>query len=677
MAYKTPGVYVEEISKFPPSVAQVATAIPAFIGYTEKAIDKDGNSLAYEPTKINSLAEYELLFGGPWEPPHYVYTLDGDGNVDVTVQKFYLYESLRSFYDNGGGDCYIVSVGDYDDTISYNDTSGAAPVGLRPGLDTLLKVDEPTLLLFPDAVGSESDGSNALSLSELGSLQAQTLMQCAKLQDRFGVFDVADGFEDDDQHVSDFRDNIGTANLKYGAAYNPWLLTTYQKVLWLRDIYNTTAAPGNRLFDTIPAPTAADLLTVYNNYSTAVQQTDQVVGVLAGVAIADFGDLSTKMEDLIAEVKALPTSSPAAITTGFNTILTLLRESALAFEVIKGLGLGVDIVKAIERQEQDDALADQIVALIALEKNDDMLTLSDFTAEGDVVTAYTTLEGTEWINGSVAHGNVDGDIGKNTDFAFADAAANTKTKVLEAIGYLKNNLQYQKIFAELESLFDSALLNEEIAQQLMLENFPLASKVVKAIDRQMRLLPPSGTMVGIYSKVDATRGVWKAPANVSVASVVGPAFQITRKEQEDLNIHTSGKSINAIRSFAGKGTLVWGARTLAGNDNEWRYVSVRRFYNMVEESTKKASEQFVFEPNDANTWVKVRAMIENFLILQWRAGALQGATPEQAFFVKVGLGETMTSLDILEGRMNVEIGMAVVRPAEFIILKFSHKMAVS
>jgi phage tail sheath protein FI len=164
---------------------------------------------------------------------------------------------------------------------------------------------------------------------------------------------------------------------------------------------------------------------------------------------------------------------------------------------------------------------------------------------------------------------------------------------------------------------------------------------------------------------------------VSISSVVGPAYKITSKEQEDLNVHTTGKSINAIRSFAGKGTLVWGARTLAGNDNEWRYVSVRRFYNMVEESTMKASEQFVFEPNDANTWVKVRAMIENFLILQWRAGALQGATPEQAFFVRVGLGETMTSLDILEGRMNVEIGLAVVRPAEFIILKFSHKMAVS
>ena len=98
---------------------------------------------------------------------------------------------------------------------------------------------------------------------------------------------------------------------------------------------------------------------------------------------------------------------------------------------------------------------------------------------------------------------------------------------------------------------------------------------------------------------------------------------------------------------------------------------------MVEESVKKATEPFVFEPNDANTWTKVRAMIENFLMLQWRAGALVGSKPDDAFFVHVGLGETMTALDILEGRMIVEIGMAVVRPAEFIILRFSHKMVVS
>lgn len=191
------------------------------------------------------------------------------------------------------------------------------------------------------------------------------------------------------------------------------------------------------------------------------------------------------------------------------------------------------------------------------------------------------------------------------------------------------------------------------------------------------VMPPSSAMAGVYAMVDRTRGVWKAPANVSLNRVQKAMVDIDNTDQDEMNVSTTGKSVNAIRAFFGKGILVWGARTLAGNDNEWRYVSVRRFYNMVEESVKKASIQFVFEPNDANTWVKVRAMIENFLVLQWRAGALAGAKPEEAFFVKVGLGETMTALDILEGRMNVEIGMAVVRPAEFIILKFSHKMQES
>jgi uncharacterized protein len=188
-------------------------------------------------------------------------------------------------------------------------------------------------------------------------------------------------------------------------------------------------------------------------------------------------------------------------------------------------------------------------------------------------------------------------------------------------------------------------------------------------------LPPSPAMAGVYARVDSERGVWKAPANVGISSIIGPDRKVTDADQDYMNIDpTSGKSVNAIRTISGRGTVVWGARTLDGNSNEWRYISVRRFFNYVEESVKKASYRFVFEPNDANTWVKVRGMIENFLILQWRDGALMGAKPEQAFFVRVGVPQTMTENDVNEGRMIVEIGMAVVRPAEFIILKFSHKM---
>jgi phage tail sheath protein FI len=206
------------------------------------------------------------------------------------------------------------------------------------------------------------------------------------------------------------------------------------------------------------------------------------------------------------------------------------------------------------------------------------------------------------------------------------------------------------------------------------QNSEVQSLVKAEIDKFRITLPPCSSIAGVYAKVDLTRGVWKAPANVSLNEVNGLTKNLTDEENGNLNIDPNGKSINAIRIFTGRGILVWGARTLAGNDNEWRYVPVRRLFNMVEESCKKASGQFVFEPNDANTWTKVRAMISNFLTVLWRQGALAGSKPEQAFYVACGLGTTMTALDILEGRMIVEIGMAAVRPAEFIILRFSHKM---
>ncbi|MCB0396113.1 MAG: phage tail sheath family protein [Flavobacteriales bacterium] len=225
---------------------------------------------------------------------------------------------------------------------------------------------------------------------------------------------------------------------------------------------------------------------------------------------------------------------------------------------------------------------------------------------------------------------------------------------------------------------DAAPANQDSLADIKETATDAYAKLINEIRKIKVKLYPCSAIAGTYARVDRDRGVWKAPANVSLRSVKAPVALVSSEEQEDLNVDAnSGKSINAIRNFAGKGILIWGARTLAGNDNEWRYVPVRRFYIFVEESTKKATEFVVFEPNDANTWLRVKGMIENFLVKLWREGALAGAKPEDAFFVKVGLGETMTALDILEGRMNVEIGLAAVRPAEFIILKFSHKLQES
>ena len=203
-------------------------------------------------------------------------------------------------------------------------------------------------------------------------------------------------------------------------------------------------------------------------------------------------------------------------------------------------------------------------------------------------------------------------------------------------------------------------------------NTSLYNQAKTALATQQIILPPSSAMAGIYVYVDGTRGVWKAPANYSLSSVVGPVLQINNDEQGNLNVDaTGGKSINAIRAFTGKGTLVWGGRTLAGNDNDWRYINVRRLFITIEESCQDACGFAVFESNDAITWLKVKSMIESYLYGLWEQGALAGSDQASAYFVNVGLGKTMTAQDILEGRMIVEVGVAAVRPAEFIILRFT------
>lgn len=199
-------------------------------------------------------------------------------------------------------------------------------------------------------------------------------------------------------------------------------------------------------------------------------------------------------------------------------------------------------------------------------------------------------------------------------------------------------------------------------------------KIINQIDSVNLLLPPSGAVTGIASYVDLTRGVWKAPAGVPLNDIERPFLHISSNDQELVNISQDGKSVNAIRKFPNKGTQIWGARTLAGNDNEWRYVTVRRFLSMIEASIENSTKMFVFEPNDANTWQSVEAMIENFLINLWKEGAFQGTKPEAAFFVKVGLGKTMTQTDIQQGRMIIELGVAPVKPAEFVILRIVQKM---
>ncbi len=449
MPINIPGVYVEEISKFPPSVAQIETAIPVFIGFTEKAKDRNGKSLKNKPQRIANILEYELCFGGAFAQSYTITVVENSGSKEITytpksVKNYFLYEALRLYFDNGGGPCYIISIGNYTSSLTLNLFSNA--------LDKIDACDESTIIVFPEAVN--------LTMNDYGLLIQSSLTKCAKWKSKFLLTDVLSKTK-----VEDFRENIGIENLKYGAAYIPGLNTHY--------------------------------------------------------------------------------------------------------------------------------------------------------------------------------------IGKvNRD----------KSLVLHCDQSL-NRLQYHK-----KLLNDPAIptaFSNEILNSITIKN-----------------MPASAAIAGIICEMDRNRGFWKAPANVGLTSIKNLTEEITVQEQDNLNVDPAeGKSINAIRPFTGKGILVWGARTLAGNDNEWRYISVRRSVQIIEKSIEKSIQQFVFEPNDTNTWGRIKVMIENYLTVLWRQGALQGAKPEHAFFVAIGLNITMTSLDILEGRLDLELGLALVRPAEFIIVKMGLKMS--
>ncbi len=538
--YQTPDVYTEEISTLPPSVAEVSTAVPAFIGYTEKA-SLNGKEVTGEAIRISTFLEFKEIFGG-YEPAGFSITLDANeaiGNVIPNEPNSTLYYGLDLYFRNGGGACYIISIGNFSEAPSE--------AKFMSGLEALSKEDEPTLIMLGEATKLAPESYYAVCQN--------ALQQCANLKDRFCIFDVLRS----DEKAEAFRNGIGSNNLKYGAAYTPYLQTS------LNYLYKD-----------------------------------------ADVNISGLSEL----EGLLHEVDGIRISySGSASDLPKFKINKTGPEESVSFTVEGGL-----------------------------------LTIQNVGTNGiareELVAAWNNFTGKGAFNVEIV-GDDQGLVEGNT------AAVN-----LEPVGV------------------DTITLAD-----IKTTKTGLYAQIVSELTKQRITLPPSAGVAGVYATTDRQRGVWKAPANVSLNNVIGPVVKITSADQEQLNVDpNAGKSVNAIRSFTGKGTLVWGARTLAGNDNEWRYVPVRRLFNMIEESTKKASYFAVFESNDAATWLKVKAMIESFLYGIWQQGALAGATEEQAYFVNIGLGKTMTQQDMLEGRMIVEIGIAAVRPAEFVVLRFSHKL---
>lgn len=529
---RTPGVYIGETEAFPPSIIGVETAIPAFVGYTEKA-EIGGKPAFLVPVRIDSLADYEAVFGkgfsGRYDIVQVIAHNEIDqGDYDVTSydpqaaaleyyrlvptssSRFYLYNSLRLFYANGGQTALVVSAGDYTAGGTQPEGCGVEADPLLQGLKAVGEQTGPTLSVIPDAAALPADnGGKPWSSQAFNAVVRAMLAQSAELQDRMAILDVYGTEYAATQNLSDiidaFHAGVGDNGLSYGASYFPFLETS---VVSAKEIGYANIAAGSQPL----------LKTLLNRENAQLNNNGRI---------------------------------PAEGETGTGT-----------YETVKG---------TIAQMWSGDEDADRV--------------------------------------------------------------------------------------------------NESLCNAL-----PLLQTIETGILNRENVLPAGGAMAGVYTTSDLNRGVWNAPANIALNAVVRPTFAVNDAIQGELNVPVDGKAVNAIRSFVARGTVVWGARTLDGNSNDWRYIQVRRTIVYIEQSIRNSLNMFVFAPNDGATWATVTSMVSGFLQDLWSRGGLLGATAAEAFGVQCGLGSTMTAQDILDGNMIVQVVLQMIRPAEFIELTFRQKM---
>ena len=642
-AMKTPGVYVVEKSAFPNSVVEVATAVPAFIGYTEKAINGT-KSLLKTPWRISSLAEFVQYFG---EAPKPTFSFK-----PLTTGTSFLYvdaaPSLKNFKDNALALQTLVNTAatakTTADAVTGDAKTQADAAALAVAKSAALKMD-PYILSANDlsktltVVGSATDGTAIKTASDsiktavagIGATQAtktaadlktavDALVAAVNNVNKPAVTPVANGTEDDDTEGTDKE----------------------------KDKNKTPAAPASLIkYYTIGR---TDMYNLYYNMRFFFANGG---GPCYVVSVGSYEDdftgekLSGGIDTLLKEQEPTMVVVPEAVQ------LASAQECYdIQTAVLKHCGTNMNRVAILDVYNGFKDRKDQ---------------------DGDVVKKFREQIGTEfldyasayypWLNTSVVSDN-------ELDFTNIDT---------EGLTPLKDALLATT--PRLDTYINAMQLTDNPANyttnKVLFKQSPLYATIVKTMAEQINLLPPSAAMAGIYTLTDHNKEVWKAPANTGLSNVISTAVNISYAEQEDLNVPLDGKAINAIRYFTGEGIKVWGARTLDGNSLDWRYINVRRTMIMLEESIKNAAKAFVFDPNVANTWVIVRSTISNFLNGIWKRGGLAGAVPEDAFSVHIGLGDTMTPEDVLEGIMRITVLVAISRPAEFIEITFMQQMQKS
>lgn len=350
-------------------------------------------------------------------------------------------------------------------------------------------------------------------------------------------------------------------------------------------------------------------------------------------------------------------------------------------ETYENVSFNIKSSNFIEKCVEKSNLVDITVNTSAVSKLDTPFNI--ITENADVDSFRITLA--NGSNGSLAEVTpdtfigVDNGAGNRTGIqSFID---NDVVSIIAVPGVTDSNVQLNLVahcenlasrFAVLDMPQDCIKVDDVIAHRNIVDSTYSAMyhpwlEVYDPLDKKNVIIPPSGSVMGIYSRTDNTKGVHKAPANEVVRACTGLSIPFNKGEQDILN----PKGVNLIRSFPGQGIRVWGARTTS-SDPSWKYINVRRLFIFIEESIKANTNWVVFEPNTPELWDRVQRTINGFLTSLWRSGALAGTSESEAFFCNVD-NTTMTKDDIDNGRLICVIGVAPVKPAEFVIFRISQK----
>jgi len=637
-----PGVYVEEIPSGVRPIEAASTSTAAFVGLAEMGPDD-------EAKRITSWTEFQKYYG----------TFIDDG---------YLAESVFQFFNNGGSQCYIVRITRSDAVKADVTVQNRAPApvdGLKFSAKNKGAWGNYLYLQIED--GSTNPGNEfkiSIRKQKMVDVVPEDFLDIAPLEvhDDLSIDpDAANYVVDVLSQNSKFIDaEVLAANTSLQRGFHRG---GAQPVLPAGDNLNFQINVDKDGYQLIELPSGlADLTSVAAAIQTAVRALTPLKASTLPDAFTAFTcsleEAGTDNEHLLLQ------SGTTAITSSVRIQNTSTNNAAVSLKLGEGNGgLSEDGI-AIRRPAKADVIQ-----------------VGDAAIEDHVTAATLGTDGVADLN-ELSYSAGFMYLDNKTDFSLlAVPGIGTETMVDEGMAYCqKRPLQDVFYIGEMDQYDDEHKEAEDFRNALTKPNsygavyFPW----IKALDPSGKssepiLLPPSGYIAGLYARIDAKRGVWKAPAGTeaSLSGAVGLAIDLTDIQQGILN----RINVNCIRRFPAAGIVSWGARTVT-SDPEYKYVPVRRMAIMLRVSIYNGIQWAVFEPNDEELWSQLRLNIGSFMMTLFRQGAFQGASPSQAFFVKCD-SETTTQDDINLGIVNVLIGFAPLKPAEFVVVKISQKAGQS